>query len=439
MSYNKFKIKIKLKEELNQEDGIRFKKEDKGLIVNFLYNEKGLLINSAPKNSICYVDNKIGLKNKGLVLKTIDSKLIKELEQIKMKKIPIDCEVVAKKGHPLEITFKDKENTVTKYGTVVKKAKSKNTEKEIIQEKISSLGNTPFVIKKIKIDMDNDIFIPMSELKNVRRELEIELQEVRENKIPHPFLENKIIPMQQNKIAKCENINLNVLVRNEEQLKICLEEKVHIIYVTNGSLYEKYKHVGNIVLRLPRVQQKFKEYIGENLLVGETGALYKYGEKNKVVTDYFFNVANSKSVSFLTGNKASRVTLSIENKMEDVKEIMQNIENPSSIELYLYGKPEVMILKHCPLRMLVNKDSVCSVCKRKDMYFLKDRNNALYPIITNPEENHLTHIFYYKNIDLIEHLEEYKRIGIKEYRLEFFNEAKEEIKSIICKIRKCQI
>ena len=439
LEIKKAKIKIKLKEELNQEDGIRFISEDKGLMVNFLYNEKGLFINSAPKNSICYIDNKIGLKTKGIVLKTIDSKFIKELEKIKEKKIPIDCEVVARKGHPLEITFKDKENTITKYGVVVEKARSKNTEKEIIQEKISSLGNTPFVIKKIKTDLDKDVFISMSELKNMRRELETELQRVREIKIPHPFLENQIIPIQQNKTTKCESINLNVLIRSEEQLKACLEERVNTIYVTEEKLYDKYKHLGNIVLRLPRVQQKFKEYVNENLLIGETGALYKYGENNKVVTDYFFNVANSKSVSFLVKNKACRVTLSIENKIEEVKEIMKNIDNIDNVEMYLYGKPEVMILKHCPLKMLVNKERVCSVCKKKEVYFLKDRNGALYPIITNPEENHLTHIFYYKNIDLINHLEEYRKIGIKEYRVEFFKETKEEIKSILCKIRKCQI
>ena len=118
---------------------------------------------------------------------------------------------------------------------------------------------------------------------------------------------------------------------------------------------------------------------------------------------------------------------------------MKNIDNIDNVEMYLYGKPEVMILKHCPLKMLVNKERVCSVCKKKEVYFLKDRNGALYPIITNPEENHLTHIFYYKNIDLINHLEEYRKIGIKEYRVEFFKETKEEIKSILCKIRKCQI
>ena len=56
-------IKIKLAHELNQEDGIKFLNEDKGMIVNKLYNEKMLLVNKVEKGHIAIVDNKIGLNS----------------------------------------------------------------------------------------------------------------------------------------------------------------------------------------------------------------------------------------------------------------------------------------------------------------------------------------------------------------------------------------
>ena len=40
INVNKKKIKIKLDKELYQEDGIRFKNSNKGMIANFIYNEK---------------------------------------------------------------------------------------------------------------------------------------------------------------------------------------------------------------------------------------------------------------------------------------------------------------------------------------------------------------------------------------------------------------
>lgn len=431
---NKNKIKIKLECDLHQEDGIRFANEDKGLIVNFLYNEKGLLINHANKEEIVYIDNKIDLKEKGKVLKTIDSVFIKELESISYKKIPITCEVIAKINEPLVIQFYDCENIVVEKGSRVEKSKNVSTTSEVIEEKISGLGNSPFVLQDIQITRDKDIFIPMSELKSLRRNLEEKLTKIREEKIPHPFVEKASIFKQEKKEELTNKFNLNVLVRNEEQLKVCLAKNVHAIYVTDINLYQKYKEKSNIYLRLSRVKSNFPNLRGEKLLVGETGSLHKYGEYNEVVTDYYLNVANSSSIRVLESLGASRITLSIENSIEQIKEISKYVENKEKIEVFVYGKPEVMVMKHCPLNMLVNQEKNCTICQGKDKYYLKDRNDKLYRILPEISENHLTHLFYYKNIDLREHIKELQKIGIENYRIELLEETAEELKSILCKM-----
>ena len=84
------KIKIKLtNDNLSQNDGIRFKNKDKGMIINRLYNNKGLLVSEVNKDNICLLDNKLDIKVGDTILKTIDSKLIKELDNIEEKKINI--------------------------------------------------------------------------------------------------------------------------------------------------------------------------------------------------------------------------------------------------------------------------------------------------------------------------------------------------------------
>ena len=77
LSINK-KIKIKLEEELTQNDGIRFS-NNKGMMVNFIYNDKGLLIKEAKKGEIIYLDNKINLNECGKVSKTSSIKLEEEI------------------------------------------------------------------------------------------------------------------------------------------------------------------------------------------------------------------------------------------------------------------------------------------------------------------------------------------------------------------------
>lgn len=435
LEIKKDKIKIKIDDVLNQEDGIRFFDDDKGLIVNFLYNEKGLLINKAKKGDIVYVDNKIGLKNKGEVLKTIDHSLEKELAILPERKVEINCAVIAKIGKKLSIAFSDGENKIAKSGSVIEKASTKPTTNEVIKEKISSLGNTPFMLKNIEIISDDNIFLSMSELKKIRREIIEELIEIRENKIPHEFIENKLIKKELEETSKDSELKINVLVRNKEQLETCLNENVDTIYVTNEKLYQEYKEHNNVYLRLERVKNKFPNYTNEKLLLGETGALYKYSKDNNVVSDYYFNVVNSYNFNFLERMNVKRITLSIEATLEDIKLISNNIKNKEKIEVYLYGRPEVMILKHCPLNMLVNKNNICTICSNNHKYYLKDRNQKLYPIISNAKENHLTHIFYYKNIDRIDEINEYQKMKIKNYRVELFDETKEQTRLIVRKIK----
>lgn len=435
LGFSKDKIKIKLDCDLYQEDGIRFAKEDKGCIVNFLYNAKGLLVNHASKGEIVYIDNKINIKEKSRVLKTIDSQLMRELANIHYKKIPITCEVVAKINESLKIEFCDGDNNrVIEKGSILEKSLKNPTSDEIIKEKIGSLGDSPFVLQDIKIIHDEDIFIPMSELKRIRRNLVKKLIEIRENKIPNAFFKEEMFVKKDENIKQTFKKNINVLVRTEEQLFACLEENVHSVYVTNPFLYQKYKEKGNVYLRLSRIKTTFPNFKNERLLVGDTGSLFKYGAENDVVSDYYLNVANSFSFSLLESLGASRITLSIENNIEQMKELCKYIKNKERIEVFIYGKPEVMVMKHCPLNMLVNKEKNCRVCRGSSKYYLKDRNNKLYRMLSEITENHLTHLFYYKDIDLKERIKELQMIGVENYRIELLDETQEETKSILRKI-----
>lgn len=434
LEINKDKIKIKLECDLHQEDGIRFVNDDKGCMVNFLYNESGFLVNHARSGDIVFVTNKINLKKKGKVLKTIDSVLTKELENIRYKKIPILCELTAKKSIPLSIKFSDGENVVVEKGNRVEESLKNSTSNEVIEEKIGGLGNSPFVLQDIQIIRDKEIFIPMSELKSLRRNLEEKLTEIRENKVPNVFLEKEVTFKKEPILKPTAKKNINVLVRNEEQLNICLSKNVHAIYVTDSSLYHKYKNKGNVYLRLSRVKNDFLHLVGEKLLVGETGSLYKYRKENEVVADYFFNIANSSSVRFLESLGISRITLSIENDMEQIKELCKYVKKKEKIEVFVYGKPEIMVMRHCPLNMLVNQEKNCTICQEKDKYYLKDCHDKLYRILPEITGNHLTHLFYYKNMDLSEQIKELQKIGIENYRIELLEETKEEIESILCKM-----
>lgn len=426
ISITKDKIKIKLTSDLRQNDGIRFANVDKGMIVNKLYNDKGLLVNETLKGNICYVDNKFSLHSNMKVLKTIDSKLIKELENISMKKIDVSMDVKAVIGSELELVLSDGINRVIVKGNVIEQASKRAvTEDEIIRQ-LSKLGNTPYKLVDIKINNSKNIFINLGNLNEIRRDAVSKLTALRENSnvcyVKNTYIDNTVIKDSTNKVF------LSVLVRNKEQLLTAIDNDVDYIYITDYELYKKYKDRDNIYYRLDRIMNNYPHYENEKLLVGELGSIYKYSNNNELIGDYYLNITNHYSINFLNNYNIKRITLSVElddYKMKDIAKYFNNIE------LIIYGRRELMAMKYCPLKESLN---YCSSCKNnQDKFYLSDKFNNKYPLIRN---NCITHILESTPHNKLNNLNDYLDMGIKYYRLELFDEDKKEIETLIKNFRK---
>lgn len=421
---NKKIIKIRLYEDINQEDGIRFVEENKGMIVNRLYNEKKLLVNQVKKGQIAIIDNKIGITKKGEVNKTINRSLIKELSLVEEKKIKIDVKIKAKKGFPLEVSFKDLSgNLVNVKGEEVEESINSPLTKKDIEKQIIKLGNTPFIVNNIDIIMDDNVFIPNSFLNEIRRKAASQLIELRENK----KISNNLISLKiQDRAFEREKLNLNVLARSETQLKAALDSSADNIYVTDYNLYKKYKS-SNVYFSLPRVIEKYKEYTEENLLVRELGSINKYKDKNNIISDYTLNIVNKESLRLLNNLGVKRICLSPEIRINNIVSSLYNTE------VVIYGKIELMITKYCPLNMLINKDDrKCNLCMKNGRYSLQDEQNRIYPI---SHDGHLTIIYDHKNINLINEIDKIKE-KVNNLRIDFLEESYEEALEIINRVRR---
>lgn len=164
------KIIILLDRELNQEDGIRFLESGKGMIVNYLYDMKGNLISKGNAMQKIILDNKIGLTSLDTVSLTTNHKLMTTFDTI-TKKVPIKIKVIAKKNRPFEIVFIKDNIEVKEQGNIVEQARNAAVTKERLILQVEKLGNTPFNSKNIEVEMDDDIFIPMTEINVIRRTL----------------------------------------------------------------------------------------------------------------------------------------------------------------------------------------------------------------------------------------------------------------------------
>mgnify|MGYP004669559033 CR=1 FL=1 len=419
------KIYIKLDRELNQEDGIRFMNSNTGMIVNMLYNEKGLLVNSIPAGNIAVVDNKIGLSFCDIVNKTISKKLMDSLNNYQERKIDIDINVLVSDNN-LVVTITDEDENMVESLAYVNDAKNAPTSSEDIKKSLSKLGDTIYKLNNFNISYNQDIFIPISKLNEIRRYLLNELNEKRINKNTRKIMLNPVKD-KVNIIKSDKNLHINILVRNEEQLKSAIKNNVDTIYTLDKNLYNKYREEANISYVIPRVINKYLDIKNGSVLVNELGGIEKYSKDNIVDVNYTLNVVNSKSIEFLNKFKVNNICLSLELDYDKIRLLMKNDYN---VSLFVYGKAELMVMKYCPLKLNINN---CSRCKSdNNKYYLCDKSNNKFRILHN---NCITSIMHYKNTDLINDIKKYKELGIHTYRIDLLDENDKEIDNLIKKIK----
>ena len=408
---NKDKIKIKLQNgyQLNQYDAIRFLKSKSGLVVNFLYDKKMMLTNSS--NDICYVDNKINLEKNDIVVKTQDYLLNKEFQNIDQKRINILFEVEAKLGKKLKITISDGIDKFSLEEDAIFKALKIATTKEDIIKKLNKLGDSPFICNKFLIDLDDNIFIPIKIINEMRRKLVDKLISIRKNKKVEVIKKEVVFTksMEHNK----KNNNISCLVRNKEQLDVCLELNVDRVYVAERKLYDLYKDNEKVYFMTERCSFDITNKLMERSLVSE----YFDFSNLDVILNYSLNVTNIYTAYYLNKMNIKSITLSPELNELEIEDFLEKYISKfgfTSFEILGYGRVFNMIIKGNILDINVNSYE----------YNLIDFKNRKFPVYFDGIN---TYILNYINNDLS------KKINNCCIRLDFFDEDVFTIRNIVKK------
>ncbi len=399
-------VTIKLSDELNLTDGIKFKESDLGLTVYNLYknNEQ---VKLGKKGEIVTIPNTIKLKNKDVVVKTTDSKLLKELASYEEKKIPLNIDIFVKVGKPLKMVIDD----ITVEDGIVQKSINNPLTKEGIIEKINKTGDTVYKFDNVNIDLDNDAFIPVSIINKLRREIlekvdqkRLVKKEIKENEFAHK------------KSGNLSKLGLIVNVKTKEQFEAIKDLEIGTIITNNKDIYNDNKNKYNMYLEIG--MQEETEYRNEKLLVNNTSDYMKYKNNNEVMLDYGFNVYNSYTLEYFN---QYYVTLSPELTMMDIEKM--NITNNAIF--VCYGKLRLMTMKHC---LVTGKQHCnnCGLCDKK--VELKDTFGNIYPVKSDKK---LNYIYNCKNKNYIDLIDKLKKANVKNFRIDLLDENKEETLKVV--------
>ena len=364
---------IKLNDEININDGLRIVgKKDIGVNVNNFYiNSK--LVKTAKKGYIITIKVNDKVEKDDKVLLTLDSKLNEEINNIissNQRKVLVKAKFIAKEDKQITFELTDFINKVVVISeNKVTKALNKPITKEEIKEKLNKIKDTVYKYESLDIEIDDNIFIPLNIINDLKRKAFEELNNKRLYKIPYKRCEYK-----RNVKSYPKEKLLNILILKDEDID-SLKKKYDYIYSSNN--------IDNTILLLPRVIDKYKENYNKDVLVGDIG----YFNKHKgCITDTSFNVVNSYTVAFLHSLGAKRVTLSYELTKKQIEILINAYEERykahPNLELVVEGYEEVMISKFS-LNKYFNNDKL----------YLKDRFNNLYKI---KEKDNLMIIYNYK-------------------------------------------
>ena len=403
LEVNKDKIKIKLlnNHKIHQYDAIRFLNSNKGFIINYLYDKNMKLVNSS--DDIFYVDNKVDLKDIDSVSKTQDYLLEKEFESIVEKKINVSFSVKAICDSKLEVEISDGDNNVIEYGNVIEKSINAPITEENIIKQFNKLGDTPFICNSFNIDMDNNIFISLKELNEIRRVLCNKLINIRENKKVE-FIE-KDVSFEKNNIDS--NINRTCVVYNEDQLNTCIN-LFDRVYVVDKELYDKYKDNSNIYYYVPRCVFDINNNLKGKNLVSD------YNYYDNCIGNYTLNVTNIYTAYYLNKIGISSICLSVELNEDEINSFVDLYKEKfgnNKFEVLIYGKVENMIIK----------GNILDIDKSMNTYELEDFKQRRFPVFYDGVN---THILNYETKNI-------RRINNCILRYDFYNEDSSKIKKIV--------
>ena len=386
ISVDKNRVRIRLQDDLNLNDGIRFVKngfEDIGMNVQQMFQNNNKVV-SAKKNEVITLLVKDLVQVNSDVLKTTDYNQLKELDKVIQehnKKVNVDAILTAHLGEPLELTISDGINTITTFSDyIVSEALKNPTSYEDIKNHVFRTGNTIYNINKFELISDENIFIPIKSLNDLRRDAleKLEVTRIGEPKIIDKQQYNIVLPDFEH--TKWKILNLSTY----EDYNISMGSHYNEVIIPYNKSYDDYW----IRYNLSRVQEYISERKG-NVYVSDLGSVFKFKYKD-MATNYFMNVTNAYSVALLHSLGVKRVCLSIEMNDYQIKTLINNYEE-------LFGKhPNVeVVVDTLPEAMIIKYDLFNGKYDSKNNYYLKDKFGNKFKAI---RRDNLTVIFDYKRL-----------------------------------------
>jgi putative protease len=336
-------------------------------------------------------------------------------------------------------------SVIVKSAAELEHAQNRGVSVESLQSQFSRLGNTPYALRELTLDIKGTPFAPVSVMNQMRREAVERLQELQSRPRAGIVRES---PYRARGTAESTGgaSELHLLVRNAEQLGAAIEVRPASITLDYLDLYglrpsvERVKQSG-IAARVasPRVVKPGEERIlnflmslGCAILLRPAGMLQALRERSHapLIGDFSLNAANSVTAEMYLALGLERLTPTHDLNAAQVADLART-SGADRIEVVAYQHLPVFHTEHCVFCRFLSTGTSYRDCGRpceKHRLELKDSSGRAHPVLADVGCRNT--VFGAEAQEASRHLEEWKRAGIRHFRFEFVHESAAEMKEI---------
>ena len=307
-----------------------------------------------------------------------------------LRRVPVHFYTVAEKGMPVKaIAFDNDGNRAAAMGGVPEKARGQSLTATYITEQMFKTGGTPYNCVENRAQADPGLYLPASEINDLRRRLVSELSEQRAK--PPIRRVGKLPEKPKGKLPTGDPAMI-FQVLTEEQLSPELAAlKPQYLYVPLTLMTEKldllrpFAEQGTIpVAVLPRViadneaaavydmlSRMFDQGVNE-ALVGNLGhAMLAKKAGMKLRGDFGLNTFNALSMEVIRQAGFISATASFELRLSQIRDMIK----PLDTELIIYGRIPLMVSDQCIIRHSAGR------CNCQTPGQMADRMGSVFPVV----------------------------------------------------------
>jgi putative protease len=442
-------LDVILHQDITDKDGIAIFTKNKMLgckIESIKIRDVDVTEASAGDRVILAVSSKTAkpVRNHDEVYLSTDSALIESLRKQKLSTVPLDISVSVKKGKAFAITVKEARGEGSFIDEfIVQDAKKSATTKDQIIGAIEKLGDTPYSIRSIKVDMDENIFVPMGVLTGARRQvvslLEGEALKAYKREEKKPLIENIDVEstIERDAEISAKKRILSVEVNGPKFLSGAIEAGADIVYlpiewfklIADGDFEMTIQDIegmdAEIVFITPQVSFDAELAQIKELMIQVKNSGFKLACSNfgtiqiakEIGADYVvqkeMNIFNANTALKFFDQGACRATVSTELNLDEIGDICINSHAKApekQIEIVAHGRELLLITENDLLKPFVDKNML----KKKSDVYLIDNKDVRFPVKRSGTR---TLIYHSQVLNMLEHINDLMAYDVDVIRL----------------------